>query len=770
MRTGQDARHNHPNPRRSLRPDMQLSSYRKNLVTGLCLLFLEPVSFASEAPSSSLTEDYFLGEMPVVLSASRLAQPISESPAAMTIIDRNMIEASGAINIPDVLRLAPGFQVSHISGQNLTAQYHGIADQHPKRMQVLIDGRSVYHSAFGGVHWDTLPITLDDIERIEVLRGSNAATYGSNAFMGVVNIVTRAAAANHGNGISMLTGANGTRSVEWHFGDRIGQLDYRFSASALETDGFPNYVDHHTYWDSTGGPVAPASVITGTPLQPETTFYKLAREDSQAIGRLNLRGDYLIDNGDMLLFELGYVHNDRDNTRDNGSYDLLRPDENLRASSQLLKWTHQSAFSGELSAQVYHNRLDFDNRNVAVGVDRIEEDPPFSTCSLFPAFSAFPLPPGTKGCLINAGPTLGGYQFTNDRYDLELQHTLPERDGWRTVWGAGMRLDRIESTNFLIDNKDAERLQYRLFANAEKHFGAHDQWVLNAGLMLENQQDLGAFTSPRIAINYHWDELNTVRLAVARAYRMPSFYEQFGETRLFRPSTSPPFYFTGYTSQGQDIEPEELRSLELGWFVAKGKEGISLDARVFYEQLENYIDEVGHEGGCVTCDPYSVAFGKHDIWVSENAGSLDMLGFDLHADMDISDRTHFLASASIVHANGHRIHKRNGWSGPVTDNQPIDDFVPRLTFSALWSHRFDHAVSGSIGLYHMGKMNWPNDGDRLPPYSRIDLRMAKKLHLGGNTASLEFIAQNILDDDYIEFRLDNHFERRLYVRFKLDMD
>ena len=115
----------------------------------------------------------------------------------------------------------------------------------------------MYHAAFGGVHWDTLPITLDDVERIEVLRGSNAAAYGSNAFMGVVNIVTRHASQDQGSNVTLLTGYNGTRMATYRFGDRIGNLNYRFSANQTETDGFPNYRWRHIYWDSTGPGVPP---------------------------------------------------------------------------------------------------------------------------------------------------------------------------------------------------------------------------------------------------------------------------------------------------------------------------------------------------------------------------------------------------------------------------------------------------------------------------------------------------------------------------------
>ena len=725
---------------------MKVNQLGKSPLSALVLALLTGPAPASDTNSPDLTEDYFFGEMPVVLSASRLAQPVSESPAAMTIIDRELIEASGAINIPDVLRLVPGFQVSHISGQNLTAQYHGLANQHPKRMQVLIDGRSVYHAAFGGVHWDTLPITLDDVERIEVLRGSNAAAYGSNAFMGVVNIVTRHASQDQGSQVSLLTGYGGTRQAEWRFGDRVGKLDYRFTISGFETDGFPNHRHTHTYWDSTGGPVAPESVVSGTPLLPESTVYTLARQDSQAIARLNFRGDYLLDSGDSLLMEFGYAHNDRDNSLLNGDFDLNRPDENLRSSTQMLKWSRQTPELGDISLQLSHNRLDFDSRHIDTLIER------------------------SGGILINGGPTLGGYKFQNDRYDLELQLTPAAIRGWRAVWGAGLRLDRIQSYNFVIGNEDVERAQYRVFGNIEKHFGGDDAWVFNAGLMLEHQQDQGQFASPRVALNYHVDSFNTLRIAVSRAYRMPSVSEQFSETSLYllNPAPAPPFQYTLYSNRGAEVKPEQLSSIELGLVSANWMNGLSFDVRWFHEELRHYIDNVLHQDGCSGCDNSGVAgYDPHDLWVYENAGWMNIEGFDVQAQYNASDRTTLRAASSMVNAKGERIRKRDN-TGAVIETQNIKDFVPKFTLSALLSHHFDQGWTGSVGYYRMSRMNWPNDGDRLEPYDRLDLRLAKKFRMGGQQAQLELIAQNMRNQAYIEFRDDNKFERRMYLRFKLE--
>lgn len=191
----------------------------------------------------ALSEHDFLGELPVVLSASRLAQPKQEAPAAITVIDRAQIEASPAVEIVDLLRLVPGYQVGMVSGSERTITSHGMADQLGRRMQVLVDGRSVYDPFFGGALWQSLPISLAEVERIEVVRGPNAATFGANAFQGAINIVTRAPGAVPETRANVLVGSLDTRRAhatrDWVVDRHRLQLNLGFERD----DGFPQRHD-----------------------------------------------------------------------------------------------------------------------------------------------------------------------------------------------------------------------------------------------------------------------------------------------------------------------------------------------------------------------------------------------------------------------------------------------------------------------------------------------------------------------------------------------
>ncbi|HNA29475.1 MAG TPA: TonB-dependent receptor [Thiobacillaceae bacterium] len=177
------------------------------ILAALDCILTAPCQAESVLPTEA---EYFL-EQPIVLSVSRLAQPLDEAPAAVTVIDREMIQASGFRQIPDLLRLVPGFQVLWRRGNIAAVTYHGLTSLYSRRMQVLVDGRSVYNPAYGQVHWRGLPLAVEDIERIEVVRGPNAATDGANAFQGTINIVTRHAAEDQGWSFGVTAGDQSVR-------------------------------------------------------------------------------------------------------------------------------------------------------------------------------------------------------------------------------------------------------------------------------------------------------------------------------------------------------------------------------------------------------------------------------------------------------------------------------------------------------------------------------------------------------------------------------
>ena len=127
-----------------------------------------------------------------VTTASKEPEEVWKTPAAVYVLTQEDIRRSGATSIPEVLRLVPGVQVSRIDNDHWAVGIRGFADQFSKSMLVLVDGRSLYTPLFAGVYWALQDgILLEDVERIEVIRGPGGTLWGANAVNGVINIITK---------------------------------------------------------------------------------------------------------------------------------------------------------------------------------------------------------------------------------------------------------------------------------------------------------------------------------------------------------------------------------------------------------------------------------------------------------------------------------------------------------------------------------------------------------------------------------------------------
>ena len=133
-----------------------------------------------------------------VSSVSKQESTIGKSPAAVYVITNEMIQRSGATCIPEVLRLAPGVEVARINSHTWAISIRGFNDRYSNKLLVLIDGRSIYSPIFSGVFWDLVDMPLEDIERIEIVRGPGGTLWGANAVNGVINIISKKAADTQG--------------------------------------------------------------------------------------------------------------------------------------------------------------------------------------------------------------------------------------------------------------------------------------------------------------------------------------------------------------------------------------------------------------------------------------------------------------------------------------------------------------------------------------------------------------------------------------------
>jgi iron complex outermembrane recepter protein len=168
-----------------------------------------------------------LGDVEVT-TVSKEPQQVQKTPAAIFVITQEDIRRSGATSIPEALRMAPGVEVAQIDGNHWSVAIRGFAGQFSKSLLVLVDGRSIYTPLFEGVYWDLPYVMLEDVDRIEVIRGPGGTIWGSNAVNGVINIITKSANDTHGMLATLGSGTVDQGTGAFRYGGTAGkEFDYR---------------------------------------------------------------------------------------------------------------------------------------------------------------------------------------------------------------------------------------------------------------------------------------------------------------------------------------------------------------------------------------------------------------------------------------------------------------------------------------------------------------------------------------------------------------
>ena len=229
------------NRRNSSTPDRRIRLRPRELLRFIVFLSLACPAWSQSKPID-LTGQSLEDLMNVqITSVSKKEQKLSQVAAAVFVISQEDIRRSGATKIPDLLRMVPGLDVAQINANTWAVSARGFNLQFANKLLVLIDGRAVYTPLFGGVNWDTLDVPLEDIDRIEVIRGPGGAVWGANAVNGVINIITKKAAGTRG---ALVVAGGGNTDQEFgtaqYGGDANKKFDYRVFAKYLNDDHFPD--------------------------------------------------------------------------------------------------------------------------------------------------------------------------------------------------------------------------------------------------------------------------------------------------------------------------------------------------------------------------------------------------------------------------------------------------------------------------------------------------------------------------------------------------
>src|SRR5438132_4657376 len=157
-----------------------------------------------------------------VTSVSKRTQKVADAAAAIFVITQEDIRRSGATSIPEALRMAPGLQVARIDENKWAIASRGFNGRFDNKLLVLIDGRSVYTPLFSGVYWNVQDVMLEDVDRIEVIRGPGATLWGANAVDGVINVITKKAKSTQSTVVTAGAGTEERAAAGARYGSKLG--------------------------------------------------------------------------------------------------------------------------------------------------------------------------------------------------------------------------------------------------------------------------------------------------------------------------------------------------------------------------------------------------------------------------------------------------------------------------------------------------------------------------------------------------------------------
>lgn len=214
------------------------------------------VTYAAETTLTNNDEAQDLTELGLeelmaieVTSVSKKAQPIAQTASAIFVITQEDIRRSGANSIPEVLRMAPGLHVARIDSNKWAITSRGFNGRFADDLLVLMDGRTVYSPLVAGTFWEVQDTPLEDIERIEVIRGPAGTLWGANAVNGAINIITKKAKQTQGGLVTLGGGTEERTFTTVRYGGKIGQdLNFRVYGKAFERDKSFSTEGSHDDW------------------------------------------------------------------------------------------------------------------------------------------------------------------------------------------------------------------------------------------------------------------------------------------------------------------------------------------------------------------------------------------------------------------------------------------------------------------------------------------------------------------------------------------
>ncbi len=505
------------------------------------LLFLVLVvapgnTFAQGEEGEDVEVEMFFSEDETVTSAARHEQEIGMSPSAITVISREDIETTGATNLGDLLRLVPGLDVIITSPAFTSVAARLDWTPENNHCLVLIDGREVNNELMGTTTFEILPVSVNDIERIEVIRGPGSSLYGANALSCVISITTRPIPDGTSAWVAARGGEVGTYAV-------AGRASAGSDRMKFALAGGGNYA--------------------GSFSDPRLLGMKAWRLSGQA--------EYALSDGSRLLLDGGFVTGTGEM-----SVTLSGIDGELSFGSLRLAYR-----SDDLDAQLFWTRgnfsADFHDSLYYAGIHLADFRPVYVTGDVMDGEVQWTLPRFYSALMIMLG--------ASGRFSRAASDELLDGDSYADVSSPDYHKPGIE------------HFEARAGAFVHAELAPADWVTVTGGARFDYNTMTDIFISPRLAAVFRPAREQFVRLGIARSFRKPAFFETSIHPMVDFPSDSPLTgddrdLFQEFMSRvlgDSDLGNEELIAIEAGYMGRFLDGRLSLSADLFYNIYRNEV-------------------------------------------------------------------------------------------------------------------------------------------------------------------------------------
>jgi outer membrane receptor protein involved in Fe transport len=490
-------------------------------------------------------------EQIVVVTASRREEQLRNAPATMSVIAREKITHGGGQTVTDLLRHVPGVNVSQTSARDVNVTPRAATGTLSDSLLVLLDGRSIYQDFFGAVLWDFVPIALNEIEQLEVIRGPASAVWGANAMNGVVNVISKRPREMQGTSLGIRFGqfdrtppgepfdGGGLFAVDvTHAAATSDRFAYKVSAGFLTQEAF----------------LRPTGIISGS-----SVAYPVFPNTGTTQPRLDARVDYdLADRRRSLVLAGGITGTQGMIHSGLGPLDIHR--------GSTFKYGRIAYTDGRLKLRAFVNALDGD---AGAALVKAESGDVFES------------------------------SFEDQAYDLEVSNVHVFGARHVVSYGGNYRYNNFDLS---IAPRGTHRNEAGAYVQDEIVLSNQYRWIV--GMRLDGFDVLRKVVlSPRTTLLLRPRPEHTIRLSYNRAFRAPSFVNSYLDTSFLIEADLPiagPFPVPVVAVGNDQLREEALTAYEAAYSVALGR--VTAGAAVYVNRVSNAI-QFTQTGSYTSSDP-----------------------------------------------------------------------------------------------------------------------------------------------------------------------